>query len=749
METIIKLFDSLGISNKEKNIFENIKPIFLVYSKKIIDLYISNIKKNKNEFRKFHYLIKCINNNVYKEKKIIISNKFENDKRFILLIIFTFELFDQFNQNKTKNDCQDIKSLKISEMNKLLSSIMLVVERFYIEKLIEEKKLELFLKFLIVSSITSEVNIIPKKNENLINIMLLTDCIIIIKNIFLKKLEFRNELTENEKKFILNIFNFIHDYIIDYSNQKPMNIINKSYLSLNESFTSSFFDLIFLIAKVGNNEINDLSIELFSNIYSFSFSSSNLMNRITKIIQSFFKFNTQQSDLIDYTVFSFFEHIKEENNNYNINYTIAELNKSIFLIKLLEGLITKEEKAIKEDPIFLRSGILLGDEEYCISGEVAQLRSNFSLIFGFCLYKDCNKNNEKKELTLINIMDKNNKKSLIKIWLQQTDILDQYTLLFSIKDITYKSFNKIFSKKSYIYEFNFYEDSKNKKLKIHYKCDKEPIKEIDEIHNIPYFNDESNYIYIGCDIDNSVLNIIYNNFIGLIGPILILDNKKFQKLNSEKLNFIEIYNEISGLKGDQFSEFKYCNAIKTIISPINFISIEYKDIDIYTNDSNEFQDENSSIKKYFLIFEQKPNFSRIESKIKIFPQFFYNRFHTFENRNTIDEFINNNGVYFINLLLQNYFQTICKIENNEIYSKDIVNKIVNNNIYELTQFFLAIILKKSMKKTYFAEIYNFYEISIIIFQKYISLNIINKNIVDTIKNLLKAPRAEKINYLRY
>ena len=69
MEKIIGLFDSVGISNNEKNIFENIKPVFLVYSKKIIDLYIINRKKYRCKIRKFHYLIKCINKNINKEKK--------------------------------------------------------------------------------------------------------------------------------------------------------------------------------------------------------------------------------------------------------------------------------------------------------------------------------------------------------------------------------------------------------------------------------------------------------------------------------------------------------------------------------------------------------------------------------------------------------------------------------------------------------------------------------------------------------
>lgn len=50
---------------------------------------------------------------------------------------------------------------------------------------------------------------------------------------------------------------------------------------------------------------------------------------------------------------------------------------------------------------------------------------------------------------------------------------------------------------------------------------------------------------------------------------------------------------------------------------------------------------------------------------------------------------------------------------------------------------MAIIIKKNAIKNNFKEIYNFYDLSIIIFQKYLSLNITNKNIADMIKNLLK------------
>ena len=721
METIIELFNSIGISNNEKNILENIKPGFLFYSNKIADLFIINRKKYKNQIRKFHYLIKCINNPINKEKKIIISNKFGNDKRFILLIIFSFELFGKLYQIKIKNDYLVIKSLKIAKVNKLISSILLVIKRFYYEQLVDEKKFELFLKYLIVSSITSEVSIKPNKNKTIVNIMTLMECINIIKNIVLKK---KSEYIENEKKMIINVLNFMNDYIIGFSNQKPKNIINKSYLSLNKSFTSSFFDLMILIANINDIKVNNSSLELFSNIYAFSFNSANLLNRIIKSIQSFFKLN-----------------IKEEDINNNINYIIDELNKSNFLIKLIKGLNDKEEKTLKEDPIFLRSGLLLGDEKCCLSGELGDLKSNFALIFGFCLYENCNQNYEIKEWTLINIRDKKTEKeeSQIKIWLKKTKLLDQYTLLVSIKDIVYKTSCTIFPKKTYIFAFSFYEEFTSKKLKIYYQCDKEPINEINEINNILSFNDENYNIYIGCDIDTSFfLRNIYNTFNGLIGPILILDNKKLLKLNNEKLSFTEIYNEISVLKGDKLSEYKFYDAIKTIISPINFISIEYKDIDISTNISNELNTENLSIKQKFLIFEQKPNFSKNEKTIKIFPKFFYSRFHTFENKSSLDELFKSNGLYYINLILQFYFQNICQIQSNEISSKkDLIIK-VSNCFYELTQFFLTIILKNNEIKNNYKEVYNFYDLSIIIFQKYISLNIMNKSLVDMIKNLLKS-----------
>ncbi len=54
-----------------------------------------------------------------------------------------------------------------------------------------------------------------------------------IKLSFNKIYESKNTFTEGQEKLINSIILFFKENIIDYSNQKPISIINKSYLSFN------------------------------------------------------------------------------------------------------------------------------------------------------------------------------------------------------------------------------------------------------------------------------------------------------------------------------------------------------------------------------------------------------------------------------------------------------------------------------------------------------------------------------------
>ena len=71
-------------------------------------------------------------------------------------------------------------------------------------------------------------------NDKIINMMFLAQDVKIIKIIYKKIYNSRNQFNEKQKQIMNNIIIFIKDNKIGYSEQKPLNMINKFYLSNND-----------------------------------------------------------------------------------------------------------------------------------------------------------------------------------------------------------------------------------------------------------------------------------------------------------------------------------------------------------------------------------------------------------------------------------------------------------------------------------------------------------------------------------
>ena len=137
--------------------------------------------------------------------------------------------------------------------------------------------------------------------------------------------------------------------------------------------------------------------------------------------------------------------------------------------------------------------------------------------------------------------------------------------------------------------------------------------------------------------------------------------------------------------------------------------------------------------------------------INIFASFFNNRFHIFDNKNSLGEFLKYDGIYYLRLLLEYYYQIICKlidinsnkndnkinVDINDIYLK------IENNIYEIFEFFYNII-NKQFCKHFIKEINHFlYQMSLIL-KKYMIINNTNKKFLVIILSLIKT----FINYIQ-
>ena len=777
---IHKFLKLCELSEKEELNINEVKPIFFMYCKKLIALYLNNPADKVNEINKkrrrnLNFILKKFINSRINRYSL---SKNSSDLIFIYLIIFCFQIFRETCKYKNAEKNPEIRDLFLMKLDNLLSNIMIIICKLYFDKIINDNKWEICLKYLIILSISLKPNEEPNKNDNILNIFFFKECINKIKVIFNKIYESQTKFTERQEKLINNIILFIKENLIDYSNQKPINILNKSYLSYNDFYTSSLIDLVFIISKMKNFEIFNNFIELLSNIYAFAFRYNNLMNPIIKILEPLF-INLNLKAI-------------EEINN--------ELNISNFPIKLLNGLIDKEAKIKKEDATFLKSGFYLGNKICGLSSEIDYLGDDFLIIFGFSLHEINIHKNNIKEWTLINIRNNKDKdkESQIKIWLSLDENLkDQYNLLVSIKNKDYQTKIKIVSKKTYIFSFNF----KKKKLKIFYTCNSDsfPIQELDEI-NIQNFNTENTNIYIGCDINNPI-NLIKesNTFTGFIGNVIIINQKKLNKKKQEEISKIilklkgdyasiinmslqnddyksclvdneqkyfceneylyrQVHNRIIELN-EKSSDLNFIESIKVLISPNSFRLVEYKDEIDYLNLKNkyvfyeEYKRENMLVKENYLEFKQKTSVSKGDKMIKIFTSFFNNRFHAFENKNTLEEFIKYDGIHYLCLLLEYYYQILCKLNDlNEIIDnkKENINREIKNNInikniyekietniYELFNFFInKIILNQKFCKIFFKEINQFlYQLSITM-KKFNVNNNIKKNFFDLISSLI-------------
>lgn len=791
-DDFLKLLQMIGIANNDISTANKIYPNFYKYCQKLIELHLKNSQNSKIYAKKrqknFNYIIKYFLNKAIgkNNNKITLKAGYFPNTIFIHFLIFYYSIFIKVSFYKFSKHYKNIKNHMLFELNELLSRMVVIFGKLYCDKIIDDDKFEIFLRLLIILSITSKKE---KENENKIdniaNTMFLKECINIIKKVYQKIYETQNKFTEKQEKVINNIIIIIRENVITYPNEKAINIINKSFLSNNDYYTTSIIDLIFIISKMKNMEIIDNLKELLANIYLFSFKHESMMNSIIKILEPL---------LINLNI------KKLEDIN-------SELNISNFPIKLLNKMNEKEEMILKEDPTFLKKGFYLGNKVCGICGEIGDLKEDFMLIFGFALQEINKQKNNIKEWTLINIRNDKNESKLKISLLEIGNLNNQYNIIIKTPKKSYNTQIIVLSKKTYIFSFNFYSSFKGINLIIYYTdgsgSDNPTINEIEKL-SIDNFYDKNCKIYIGCDIKEDKkmpLDLgkdnFNNNFTGYIGNLMILNFKKFSKKSPQEISKL-----ILSLKGDYDScilmplgtndnkssfinnENKYDNQIKNkiielnenqsdfveslkmLISSESFKLIEYKDEIDYLNLVNnyvlyeEFKNEITSVRQNYLNLKQKRGSSSKEKMISIFSSFFNCRFHIFENKRTLDEFLNFDGIHYLCLLFEYYYQILSRIENtNDINeskeNKDAMESInyanseeiyakIENNIFDLIKFFIDKILNKKYCKIYIIEINKFFYQMVITIKKYIKNNVMRNELFETIQTLI----SRFINFIK-
>ena len=737
----LTLLSKIDLPNYSELIFnEDQFKIYYGYCKRLLELFLNKYTNNsfftKIKIRQINFGIKFSNKKKYKFS--ILDNNCSSKEKFLSLFIFI--IFRQIYVIKNSKENLNTKYKLIHDLDVLLKIIMNIINKLYLDLFINENSFELILKFIILLSIMKSVSEIPNKNDKLINIMFFKECVRSIKFVFNKIFETNNSYTIAQENLLNNIIIFIKENIISCPECKPLSYINKSFLCNNDYYTTCLIDLIHIIIKTKAKfaEIYTNFLELLTNIYAFRFQNINLMQPLIKSLQNLF-ININKKKLEDFS---------------------QELILANFPLNFINSLILEESNVFSKDFCLLKSGFYLGNKLCGITSDKIYLNEDYIiLVFGFCLdeiNKDTNKINEWILIQFTNTKNNNSKAPqkqlpLLKIWLKKNNNdEDCYELIVNINDKIYNTKIKIYSNKTYIFSFEFTRRLRKKDLKISYVCDNSNIKEIEAIEICSY-KFESINILIGCDNQNSLLKEFQdfsNTFTGFIGSVIILSPKK-------DLNSINLIKAILNLRGDYAScvylsmenigykdclinstkiiscsredffndylngnnnrfielndkndESKLIEAIKILITPYSFKLIGYKDDIDYLNYENNYgiyeikKKISISRKQNFLDFKQRrSDYTKGEKMININTSFFNNKFHIFENNCTVEQYIKYDGINFLCLLLEYYYQILHHIFQNfnEMFKNyDTISKIFNmiqDNIYNILEFYNDNILK--------------------------------------------------------
>ena len=757
-----------GITNGSLSFDEKPFSFILKYTDKIIVTFLNendNISKkiliNKKISRNILYLIKLLkNNNFIFINKTLTNNCFKN--LHIFFIIFIYNILKHVLEAKN-NYSNDKKNKEILQLYLILNKILNTIGISYLNNTINDNIFESILKFLLFSSLTKTIENPPSEKDEITNMMFFKSCIDIIKMVFNKISLIQLEYTERQKLLLNNIILFINKYILGTLDKKnDISYINRVFLSKNDYKTSSLIDLTYILLKTKSKDFKNNFINLLADIYSFSFSYENCMRPILQLLEPLF-INI---------------------NKKNLNQIKNELSISDFSISLLNSFINKEKTTLNNNSYLLKEGFYFGSKLSGIICEINSLENEFILMMGFKL-ESSNLNN----ILLFDMINNTSNTSQVKFYLVKRYNNKDYNLF--VDDEKGKKETKIVisTGKTYIFTFHFNIKGswKGTSININYVKDEDLIDKEEYIPDIKSglkikiknMKSESLNLYIGCGIQMREGNV-ENAFKGYIGDIFIFNIKNFKdkngiEFNKYLLNLQRHYSNILSIFSENLEEFDFNNniendpnylkykekikefndndnklfkSIKLIISPKYFKAIEYQDDIDYMNLTNNYENylqKKETIfkfKKKYIDFKLKYEASEENKIIQLNTSLFDKNFHTFENKMTLIEFIKYDGIHYLCLLLEYYYQILSQIyeikvkyDNNEI--KEIC-KDISQNIINILKFFNINIIQSKLYLYYWKETNQFFYQLAVTLSKYMEIDIIN---IEVIKFLI-----DMINY---
>ena len=764
----IKCFSKINKKAYEELLNNNIKIVSLflrLTDNAILDFL--NKKENKNKKMKIFnniingrntaYIIKLFKNSIKYHK----YKAYNNPTRILIALFFTtfnFNILNYVLELKNVNNIRKENKFFL-KLNIILNNILNFCGKFYLDKNISDEYFELFVKYLIILSMTKTNKKEPKEKEEIINFIFLNSCINWIKIVFQNLYDLQNGYTQEQEEIFNNIILYINNNIMDYNdNPNRISYLNKVYLSKNDYKTTLLIDLYNIITKIKLKDVTNNYINLLTNLYSFSFRYKNMMRPMARLLEPLF-INLNKKDISQ------------------IN---KELNISDFSLLLLESLNVKETEIINKNSCLIKNGFYLGNDISGLFCNINSIENEFILLFSFRL-----ESNDLNEITLFQIANIKEQMTQLKFCLRKISNNDIYSLLAEDKkEHEYNSKINIIYGKNYIFAISIKIEgliTSSVTVKISYvKDDIYPNKKESELDlkngkemKIKNFKNENLSIYFGCEIDFDHENKRVNRFRGFLGDIFILNSKNIK--NSDNSNndndFIKSvlslkrnYSDIINIFGDndennifikkKNTNFKYIELkekiqslaenenklFNTIILSDYFKVIKYQDqidfMNIIKRNNLDETNKETYIKKKYLDLKIKTDSLEDDKIVKIYTSIFDKYFHIFQNELTLDEFIKYDGINYLSLLMEYYYQILNNIGGKKNHNKNEVKKIcktINQKIINNLEFLLKNIIQKEFDNNSINKY--FYQVSITLL-KFIEIDILSKETIVCLSNIL-------------
>ena len=638
----------------------------------------------------FKYMQKMLYIIYESEGKFNFSRDVFNKNKFVQILIFWLgEIYyknlheSDYKNKKESNDYKENKLNKDRNVNKKdknpHTALSKLITKLYILKYLTLDDIEIISKFILTLSLFHKRDIGKLENKVIKIEFYIRWAFMLLRLCFIDYPK-REELSNEEVQMLIDFIQYFKDNFVSED--------NIGFFS-NQSNSYSLFNLIYFLKLTNSKELKIEIIKLLSSIYLFRYSQP----------KCFAPMLYQLKDcLVNFDQ-------KDENQiKKDLDYLSCP-------IMFLQNQFEQEAVERKKDQLMLDNAFYFNNKNCGILCSSLQLtKGNKTYIFSFNLIPS----KEHKEYSILTLYDfaDNKKQVLLKFSLEKNDdtlekpgknpsereINDHslYKMFLTVKDNKHDLDIYIIPKKTYLFVIE--QNIQNFIINYTHHIQNNIVRNDTKVINIST-NKTSNPLMclIGCDFvepipskfNDELLLETESAFSGYIGPVIIFDNQLSKDFVRNILNLKGKYehilyfgsHDLSGLYKYFYEDttLDYSNAkmffedptsckkddffekIKLYVCPNNFQLI--KTYNMYDNSYNIAMEK----KRYKIInfdyFGFKGN-SITQGKYRI-SNGFHQQFHLVRNPLTLFEFFKFDGINYISLLLEYYYQILIKIQKNE------------------------------------------------------------------------------------